>query len=163
MKSIVVYYSWTGNTEIVAKELANQLKADIRSLKEQKVRKDAAGFMRAALGALTGAKSRLLDTDYSLDNYDIVLLGTPIWAFHTTPALNTFVKNADFHNKTIYLFSTTASGKIEKPYKPLAKRVRKQGGTVAGKFYIQTEYNKELELEDVKSKIKDWATKIAQK
>ena len=59
LKSLVVYYSWTGNTEIVAKELANQLKADIRSLKEEKERKEAAGFMRAGFEAMTGAKSKL--------------------------------------------------------------------------------------------------------
>jgi flavodoxin len=163
LKNLVVYYSWTGNTKIVARELADQLNADIRSLKETNERKEGAGFMGAAFGALIGAKSSLQDANYSLEGYDTIFLGTPIWAFHTTPALNTFVKNTDFQNKKVYLFATSSSGKTEKPFRSIGKRVHKKGGTVAGSFFIKTEYNKELELDDVKPRIKEWVTRINRK
>ena len=156
MNGIVVYYSWTGNTEIVAREIAKALKIDIRSLKEVKERKAAAGFMGAAFRALMGAKSRLRDVNYNLEGYNTVFLGTPIWAWHTTPAINTFVHYADFQQKKVFLFVTSSSGKTTRPFESLSKRVQKRRGIVTGSFSFKTEFNKNPEPDDVKPLIIEW-------
>jgi len=156
MKSLVVFYSWTGNTEMTAKALAAGTGAGLRFLKEEKKRRKASGFLGAAFGALTGSKSVLKDPDYNTDGYDILFIGTPVWAMHSTPALNTWIQNAVFKNRKVYLFITNASGREQRVIDSLAKRIRKKGGTILGSFAIKTERNGKIDPDKVRSKVKNW-------
>ena len=47
MKTIVVYYSRTGNTRKVAEELADTLKCDIEQIIDTQKRSDVLGFLRS--------------------------------------------------------------------------------------------------------------------
>ena len=156
MKSLVVYYSWTGNTELTAKVLAAETGAELRFLREVKKRRKASGFLGAAFGALTGSKSELKDPDYNTDSYDILFIGTPVWAMHSTPALNTWIANAVFENRKVYLFITNASGREHRVIDSLAKRIRKKGGTVLGSFAIRSGRNGKIDPEKARSKVKSW-------
>jgi flavodoxin len=160
MKSLVVYYSWTGNTEVAAKAIAAETSAELRALKEAKERRKASGFLSAAFGALTGSKASLKDPDYSTDAYDTIFIGTPIWAIHSTPPINTWIYNASLLNKNVYLFTTNASGKSQLVIDSLSKRVLKKGGTVHGSFSIQTERNQKVDTEKVRTRVKKWVKQL---
>jgi len=93
--SIIVYYSWVGNTAVIAKEIQKQTGYKIIRLEEAKER----GFKKisgAALGAVLGIKSKLKPVDFSLKGYDNLFLGAQVWVGKTTPAINTFLAKADF-------------------------------------------------------------------
>ena len=160
MNSLVVYYSWTGNTEIAAKAIAADTGADLRALKEVKERRKASGFLSAAFGALTGSKASLKDPDYSTDAYDTIFIGTPIWAMHSVPPINTWVYNASLLNKNVYLFTTNASGKSQNVIASLTKRVMKKGGTVRSSRSIQSERNQKVDPGKVQANIKEWIKKL---
>lgn len=160
MKSIIVYYSWTGNTEVVADAIRKFSGDDIRRLEEAKPRKKGIGFAKAAVSALFGSKSKLKPMNFSLDSYDILYLGSPVWANHSAPAINSFISKADLSGKSVYLFLTQGDDKNPQiVIDAISKRIEKRGGKVVDSIFVTTEMNKVITPEAVGKPISDWLSK----
>lgn len=155
MGSLIVYYSWTGNTEAVAGEISQITGGKLEKLIEVKPRKSFAG---SAFSAILGSKSRLepLKTPLNGDT-DSVFLGTPVWASHSTPAVNTFLNKTDFTGKKVFLFFTLASSeKPEKVIQSITKRIEKKGGKVCDSFFVQTKMHEVIAPEAFKDSVSSW-------
>jgi mannose-6-phosphate isomerase len=112
MKSVVVYYSFTGNTRRVAKVLAESLnsKSEVDII-ELKAKDEPASFFRQALRALMQTKAKVEAVDTDLAKYDLVCIGTPVWAFGPAPAINTFLSQCQgLKGKDAIVFTTYGSG-----------------------------------------------------
>ncbi len=112
MKSVIVYYSLTGNTGLVAKMIADRIGADlIKLLPEKEV--PASGAKKYLIGGksvMLNEKPKLLNEDLNLDGYDTLILGTPIWARCFVPAVNTLLSDYMIKDKNIYLFTVHSPG-----------------------------------------------------
>lgn len=89
-KTLIVYYSRTGTTQKLAKELAGALDAD--SAEIRCTRYD--GWLRYLLAGYDSVKGNLPPIDVpqvALDGYDLVLLGAPIWTSHPALPLRSFL------------------------------------------------------------------------
>lgn len=119
-KVLVVYYSAQNHTEKISKELANNLNADIFKIEP------VADYTSADLD-WTNNSSRVTKehNDETLrdvklknttidnwQNYDIVLIGYPIWWGIAAWPVNSFVKSNDFSGKIVIPFCTSASSSI---------------------------------------------------
>ena len=138
-KMIVVYYSRSGNTKLVAELIAQKTNAELRRIEEVSKRR----FLPTTLffggyQAVTGKSSKLKPMDYSLEGYDLVFLGTPVWASSPTPAMNAFVSQAEFSGKKVILFFTMGGDKFDKAAEILKRKIEGKGGTVKGAFGVQT-------------------------
>lgn len=117
---LVVYYSAQNHTRSVAKEIANNLNADIFEI----VPKDV--YTSSDLD-WTNSNSRVsreyndkelrnveLETTKvdNFDSYDTVLIGYPIWWGVAAWPVNAFVKANDFSGKTVIPFCTSSSSGI---------------------------------------------------
>lgn len=109
-KSLVVYYSCTGNTEKVAKCIQKKTDSDIFKIELKKDYSVAKAYTVGLVHASTGHKP-LMKEDIDISEYDTIYLGTPVWMFTISPALRTFLCNHKFENKTIYPFCTDEGGK----------------------------------------------------
>ena len=93
MKKIaMVYYSMTGNVQWVADALA-LAGADLVPLKPQKSYPDK-GFKKFLWGgksAIMGETPPLEPYQVNWDAYDLIILGTPVWASNIAPPLRTFI------------------------------------------------------------------------
>ncbi|MBW7572192.1 flavodoxin family protein [Caproiciproducens faecalis] len=158
MKNLVVYYSWTGNTEIAAKELSGLIGGDLKRIEEAKPR---SSFGRSACSAIFGLKSKIKPLDFALNGYDSVFLCGPVWASRTTPAINAFLERADFSGKKVYLFVTQADDhEPQAVFHSLTQRVEKHGGKVAGCFFIQTVMKTTLKPEQAREPLEKWVERI---
>lgn len=116
-KTLVVYYSASGNTERVAKDIAEAAGADLFEIVPTEV------YTSEDLN-WTNSDSRVSreHDDESLrdvpltttevpdwDSYDTVLIGYPIWWGIAAWPVDTFVKNNDFTGKTVIPFATSSS------------------------------------------------------
>ena len=113
MKAIIVYYSLTSNTEFVAKELSNKLDCDILPLEVLNPYPDK-GFKKFYWGgksAVMKESPELKKYTFNKDNYDVVILGTPVWAGTFTPPLRTFVKENDLSDKNVAIYACSSGGK----------------------------------------------------
>ena len=91
MKALIVFYSRTGCTRLVADELAQQLGADAEELKETADRSGARGYVLAGRDALLKRPAELLPTARRPGEYDLVVVATPVWAFTMCPAIRTWL------------------------------------------------------------------------
>lgn len=119
-KTLVVYYSASGNTERVAKDIAEVAGADLFEIVPTEV------YTSDDLD-WTNPDSRVSreHDDESLrdvpltttevpdwDSYDTVFIGYPIWWGIAAWPVDTFVKNNDFTGKTVIPFATSSSSGI---------------------------------------------------
>lgn len=112
MKSVVIYYSLTGNTGLVAKMIAERIGADTIKLKPEKEipTKGSSKFFLGGKSVMFNEKPKLLNEDLSLEGYDTLIIGTPIWASSFTPPINTFLSENVIKDKNIYFFATHSPG-----------------------------------------------------
>lgn len=113
MKKLVVFYSFEGNTKYIGKNIAEAVEADVLELKPVKEIKNN-GFMKYLWGGkqvVTGAKPELQKISVDFEDYDIIYLGTPVWAFSFAPAFNTFFSNYKIKGKKIALFCCNGGSK----------------------------------------------------
>ena len=114
---LVVYYSATGSTERVAKEMANILGADIFEIEPKEEYTSSDLNWSSSDSRVTREhndeslrnvelKSTIVD---DFDSYDTILIGYPIWWGIAAWPVNTFVKANDFTGKTVIPFCTSAS------------------------------------------------------
>ncbi|MBN2324042.1 MAG: hypothetical protein JXQ30_09920 [Spirochaetes bacterium] len=157
MKALIVYYSWTGNTKTVADAVSSVTGGKLRPLEEKHKRRKRSGFLGAAFGALVGARSVLLNPDYDTSEYEMVFIGTPVWAMHPAPAINSFLRYASLQGKSVYLFTTNASGKPQRTLESLTKKIRKKGGTLVGSFSIRTDRNLKVDPKKALEFVREWA------
>jgi len=111
MKSFIVYYSYTGNTQKVAQVLAEVLKekSEVEILRLEV--KESKHFFIQAVRAFTHKKAKINPVNFDLKDYDLVCFGTPVWAFAPAPAMNTYLEKCyGLSQKKAVLFCTYGSG-----------------------------------------------------
>jgi flavodoxin len=104
MKSLVVFYSRTGNARFVAQTIAAQIGADTEEIVDLKKRSGAFGFLSGGSDARRGKETEIEPTKRSAADYDFIIVGTPIWAGRPTPAITTFLKKTDLSGKKVSFF-----------------------------------------------------------
>lgn len=106
MKTLVLYYSRTGNTARVAEAIAAELGADLEALQDPTHYAGALGFLKASRDALTGGVAALAPLEHDPAGYDLVIVGQPVWANRPTPAVNALAEMPGFHGRRVALFAT---------------------------------------------------------
>ncbi len=133
MKTLVVYYSLTGKTEIVAQALARELGADLRRVEDVEPPTVNWWFIASAgFAALRGAESPIKPVDTSLQGYDRVFVGSPVWGGSPSTAINAFIARTDFSGKTVLPFMTMGGDDAAGALRKLGERIEKKGGKIAG-------------------------------
>lgn len=112
-KTLVVYFSATGNTRRVAQNLAKATEADIYEIKPAKPYSDAdlnwtnKSSRSSVEMADHGSRPEMIKDDFSVKDYETIYLGFPIWWYIAPTIVNTFLEKHDFSNKKIILFATS--------------------------------------------------------
>ncbi|MDO4384175.1 MAG: flavodoxin [Eubacteriales bacterium] len=128
-KAIVVYFSASGNTERVAKDIAGLLEADTFQLipkdpyteEDLDWNQDGSRVNKEHEDESVQDIPLEKDTPDNWDDYNTVFLGYPIWWGDAAWPVNEFVKNSDFSGKTVIPFATSASSGIGDSGSNLAK------------------------------------------
>ena len=107
MKSLVVYYSHTGRTRAVAEMIAAAVSGELEQIAEiGVVRKGFMGFLRAGRGAMRKEKSEIEPPKKRPADYDLVLVGTPVWGWNLVPAVRRYLSTVDLAGKSVGFFCT---------------------------------------------------------
>jgi len=130
MQTAIVFFSKDNNTRTGAKLIAARTGAKLIDLKEEKP--------GTVLGAFLKMSSRLSGTPWEeIRDARRVYLMTPIWASGSVPAVNAFVKAAEFKDKEVRIVTFQASPELKgsgKVHAFLKKRILAKGGTVSKCF-----------------------------
>ncbi len=160
MNATIIAYSNTGNAAACARALSNTLPAQLFLLEETRKRPEKdffVGGMQAAFRMNSKLKA-LPNTKAS----DVLVLGMPVWAGTTPPAINALLQTLDCNGKTVFAFVTKADPAPEVPQKlvdRLTKLVEKRGGTLKRVFALPVQ-GKAVGQEAAKERASFWAKEI---
>lgn len=91
MKILVVYYSRTGRTRKIAEEIAQKTSADTEEIIDTQQRSGVIGFIHAGRQAKKEALTNIKTTTKNPCEYDIIIIGTPIWYYTMTTPIRTYL------------------------------------------------------------------------
>lgn len=106
-KILVVYYSNSGITEKVGGLLAVALEADQEKLVDKKERKGLWNYIVAGKDAMMKYETDIEKPKYDPSGYDLVIIGTPVWAWTMTPAVRTYISKNKDKLKNVVFFTTS--------------------------------------------------------
>lgn len=121
LKVLVLYYSQTSNTKLVAEEIANRLGADIEEiLAVEPYDPDfKASIERCMKEREQGILPEIEPLKADLAQYDVVFLGFPVWFGTYAPPVITMLNQIDLSGKKVVPFCTFGSGGLESSVRDL--------------------------------------------
>lgn len=110
MKKIIVYYSYTGNTKRIANYIKEKLDCDILELSPRVPFSTDYDEVVAEYqnNSIDNKEVAINDININLDEYDEIIIGTPVWWYTMCPVVTTFLKQYDLSNKKVYMYATNA-------------------------------------------------------
>ena len=150
MKTLVIYYTRTGNTKFAAETIAAELGADIEEVIDLKKRQGITGWLSAGKDATGGKKTEIAETKRDPASYDLIVIGQPVWGGNPTPAIRTYLSKNDLSGKKVALFfSDVGIGKaVEKTKALMPNSIFVGGSELSAKSFKKKE--------EIREKIVEW-------
>lgn len=155
MKSLVVYYTRTGKTKFVAETIATELGAEIEEIVDLKKRVGKLGWLMGGKDATRKSLTEIAPTTKAPQDYDFIVIGTPIWAWSPTPAVRTYIKQNNLVGKGVALFYTSDGGIRQADQK--TKDLLKDAKVVSSLWLVSPLANKE----ESQKKIAEWCKTLS--
>jgi flavodoxin len=135
-KTLILYYSLTGNTRVGCEVLQAELGADMIEIKDLRKRDGKWGFFKTAIGSLVGKHTRIEPEKVDITKYHNIILGSPIWTGRLSMAIRTLIDRNRFDWRKVIIYTTTNALEKEKYKEKSRNLVRKAGGNVVGYYQI---------------------------
>ena len=113
-KILVTYYSLTGNTARVARDIAARVGADIESIQDSGHGVGFFGYLKDSLDALRGVAARIGPLAKNPGDYALTIVGTPVWAGHLTPAVRSYLQQMQGSLGKVAFFVTSGNTGVAK-------------------------------------------------
>lgn len=156
-KSLIIYFSYTGNTAQIAHMIQEQLKCDIFELSPLvSYSKDYQQVVDET--NVNHYKKREIKTMPNITEYNKIFLLTPTWWYKMAPIIYTFLVENDFSNKEVIPIMTSAgwSGTV---IEDMSKYARDNGATVSKSLEITFDSNGGHTLKTSVDYINNWIQK----
>lgn len=151
MKSLVAYYSQTGNTKRVAEAVADSLNADVEPISSDT---EGKGMGRLIMQALFKVQAKIGQTTKDPSLYDVVVVGTPVWARTMSSPVRTYLAKNKSKFKSVAFFCTYGGSGSERALKNMESFC---GKTAVGTLAI---IEKDVKSGEYVEKIKRFATQL---
>ena len=128
-KKLVAYFSASGVTAKLAKNLAEAAGADIYEIRPEEpyTNADLNWQNKNSRSSVEmndkSFRPSIADTDANIADYDTIFVGFPIWWYVAPTIINTFLEAYDFSGKTIILFATSGGSGMGNSAKELRPSV----------------------------------------
>lgn len=156
-KVLVAYFSASGVTAGVAKNLAQAAVADLYEIKPEVpyTQEDLNWQDKKSRSSVEmsnkSSRPALADKSANIEAYDIILLGFPIWWYVAPTIINSFLESYDFSGKKIVLFATSGGSGFGKTAAGLKDSVAADTMIVEGKL---------LNSRDSVSDLQNWVNSV---
>lgn len=118
MKTLVAYFSATGTTEAVAKDLAEVAGATLYEIKPEMAYTAADLDWRDKQSRSTlemkdkNSRPAFVKDLKEADSYDVIYIGFPVWWYTAPTIINTFIEAYGFEGKTVIFFATSGGSDV---------------------------------------------------
>lgn len=112
--SVIIYYSWSGNTRSIASRIHQKVSGDLVELElARPYSKDYDTCLNEAKrDREQGARPELKTRIANMDRYDLVYLGYPIWWATIPMPIVSLLESYDFSGKTIAPFCSHGGSRL---------------------------------------------------
>ena len=131
MKSLVAYYSRTNITKKLAENIAETLGADIEEITTTEKYGGKIGYARAGKHAISEKIVEISGQKHDPEDYDVVYLGTPVWAGKSSTPLISYIKNNEGKFREVRFFATAGSRGFDTTFKQLEDYAKTPQKTLA--------------------------------
>jgi len=142
MKTSIIYHSYSGITRGIAEEIHKSCGGDLIEVKSKENYSALTAYTLGCYRAMKEECDPIEPETIDVSASDLVVIGTPVWAFKATPAINAAIaalKGCD--GKKAVIFATC--GRSAKDTLPILKKaLEAKGVTVAAQFLFN---KKEIE------------------
>lgn len=157
--TLIVYYSLEGNIDFVARALAKEVGADLCRLETVKVypKKGLMKFFHGGKDVVAGIRPELKTALPDLSPYSKVVIAAPVWAGKPAAPINTFLESANFSEKKIFAFTSSASGNGGKTLELIADAAKRTGGIAVA---CESFKNPATKPDEALAQVKEFAKKL---
>jgi flavorubredoxin len=139
MKICIVFHSETGNTKKVAMHLASATGARLVPVKDCACYNNTTIYTLGALRARRREKATIEPEEIDVSDCDMVVMGSPVWAWHPTPAANAAITALQGCRGKKGIVFATSSGKPGETLVLLARALEERGVHVVGRVLFTSE------------------------
>lgn len=109
-KKLIIYFTYTNHTKMIADKIQQKLNCDIIEIKPvNQYSKDYQKVVDEEQNNSSSNKTPEIEkTNINLNEYDEIIIGTPVWWYTIAPVIRTFLTENDLSGKTIKPFATNA-------------------------------------------------------
>ena len=123
---LVVYYSRTGSTRKVAEYITKQLGADMEAIIDMKKRSGVGGFVLGGKDSLMRKETEISEIKKDPSKYELVIVGSPIWAGNMPPAIRTYLNKYKANIKSVAFFATSGGSSQVKIFEEVKSLLDKE-------------------------------------
>lgn len=105
-KILIAYYSHSGNTKFIAETMSKEVGADLIELTpKKKLNASGIGYFGWGIRQLVRKDDREIEEiPFNVEDYDLVIIGTPVWTYTLTPPVRIFLKENNFKGRAVGVF-----------------------------------------------------------
>jgi flavodoxin len=156
MKPLVVFYSRSGTTKKVALELAQALGCEHEELEDTQDRSGIGGWLRSGRQAMKDEPTTLKPVKKDLSQYDMFIVGTPVWAGKMSVPTRTFlVQNKDTLKEVAFFYTSGGKDNEQKIFPVMEAVCGKKPKATLG---LRT---KEVKKDEFKDKVQSFAKALS--
>ncbi|WP_372524859.1 flavodoxin family protein [Piscinibacter sp.] len=126
MKALVVYFSRSGHTRQLAKEIAARCGADLEAIREARSREGVWGYCRSLWDALKRGTPPINAAFHKPAGYELVIIGTPVWNFGLAPPVRSYAQQHAKQFKQVAFFCTEGGSGDQRAFDELSRICGKQ-------------------------------------
>lgn len=158
MRTLVLYYSFTGITRRISQSLAKELGADIVELTCKAYTYGFLGGLRQAWDVLIGGAPPIEVPKQANEDYDLIIVAGPVWAARPATPIRSFVKHLKPANQKFALFLTCGGASKQYPGEKALDEIANEmpASPIATALFKNTD----IEGEDLPKKISDFAGRL---
>ena len=124
-KTLIVFYSWGGNTRDIARSIQKKTGADIFEIELVKPYSDDYNTVlrEAQRDQRAQARPEIKGKVPDMAKYDTILLGYPNWWASIPMPIATFLESCDFAGKTVSPFCSNGGGRLGQSVSAITKLI----------------------------------------
>jgi flavodoxin len=141
-KTSIIYYSFSGITRSIAEKIQKGCGGDLVEVKSKEHYSRLTAYTKGSYRAMKGECDPIEPETIDVAAYDLIVIGSPVWAFKATPAINAAIAALKGCNgKKAVIFATCGSS--AKDTLPNLKKALELKGVTVLEEYLFT--RKEIE------------------
>jgi flavodoxin len=138
MKSVIIYYSYSGNTAAATIAIAGELGSDVIQIEDVKKPGKFKAYIHGAFAARKEKSWPIKPLPIDISRYDRVFIGGPVWWGKQPPEVNAAIDQLSFAGKKVVVFVTLGGSSSKEALEAMARHVQLKGGIVEASFAVST-------------------------